>query len=174
MQYRVKSGQNLTEPVTVTELKTYIGYTETDQDSYFGDLITAVRLLVEQHTSLSCIAKIYQVLFERYDWERGWMTLPIAPVDEITSVQVNSEDVEYEVKGLTEQSIYVQTIGDNGISVEYSVEASEHLAIMKTVILMVCAAAFTNKTGYGEFASVSPILTPDALKMLRNIKIPSI
>ena len=87
MQVREKTGQNLTEPITNTQLKTYIGYTASDQDSYLTSLITAVRKQVEKLTSLSAIEKTYQVFFNEYDSNDGWYTLPYAPVKSITSVQ---------------------------------------------------------------------------------------
>ena len=106
MQVREKTGQSLTDPITNTQLKTYIGYTASDQDTYLTSLITAVRKQVEKITSLSAIEKTYQVFFNEYDSNDGWYTLPFAPVKSITSVQSNGSDIVYDESGMTEVRIY--------------------------------------------------------------------
>ena len=55
MQVREKAGQTLTEPLSLDDVKTYLGITETDQDVLIETFITAARKWVEKNTSRSVI-----------------------------------------------------------------------------------------------------------------------
>ena len=169
MQVREKTGQNLTEPITNTQLKTYIGYTATDQDTILPGLITAVRKQVEKITSLSAIEKTYQVFFNEYDSNDGWYTLPFAPVKSITSVQSNGSDIVYDESGMTEVRIYPYWSPDLfGLDVEYVASASDELVVMTECIYEICAANWMNKAG-------TPFVIPaGTVGKIRSIMIPAI
>jgi Phage gp6-like head-tail connector protein len=181
MQFRIKTGQSLTEPVSLTDLKTYLGYNYTDQDAYFTSLITSVREFVENYTSLSCIAKVYEVVFEHGDdtGDRGWFALPIAPVNSISICQINGSDTTYQQRGLTEVEIYpnigsiLQKIDENilfgwlTLNVTYLTDVSDHIAILKDCILEICANSFTDKVGLSTIGK-------GVKRKLDAIKIPSL
>jgi hypothetical protein len=168
MQVREKTGQTLTDPVTAAELKTYLGYTATDQDSYFADLITSARRWVENYTSLSAVSKIYEVFFEVGDDLNGWFTLPYAPVSSITSVHLDGDDVTYEEKGMTEVSIYPYWVPTfEGLNVEYIAGATDQIKVLKDAIYAICAATFKNK-------SSDLVVLPDVKKKLSTVAIISI
>lgn len=167
MQFQLKTGQSLAEPITISELKTYIGYSATDQDSYLTTLITSVRKWVENYTCLSAIEKVYEVAFERGDDLEGWFTLPIAPVLTVDSVQINAVDIEYDEIGLTQVKIYPYTsIGWQGINVEYTAGETDNIEILKDCIYAICAATFVNKTDM--------VIGKDIKNKLNAIRIPVI
>ena len=101
MQVREKSGQTLVEPVDNDDLKTYLGYTQTDQDDIFDMLLTAVRKWVENYTGLSAIAKSYEVFFIPEDSFDGWFNLPFTPFDEITTVTLDTTVLTSDDAGLS-------------------------------------------------------------------------
>jgi len=168
MQFREKSGQSLTEPVTAAELKIYIGYNNTDQDSLFADLITSARQWVENYTSLSAISKIYEVFFESGDDINGWFALPIGPVTSITSVQQDGTIVTYEEKGQSEYSISPYLALDwRGLDVVYVAGVSDKIKILKDAIYDIATATWANK-GKGM------VITGDVRKKLSTIAISAI
>lgn len=50
MQVKEKAGA-ITDPVTLADVKNYIGYTSADQDSLFTQLITSAREWLEDDSS---------------------------------------------------------------------------------------------------------------------------
>lgn len=173
MQFREKSGQSLTEPVTAADFKTYIGYSGTDQDALIAILLTAVRIWVERFTGLSAIAKTYEVFFEAGDDINGWYELPISPVNAVVSTQINGSDVDCTEAGLINYRIYPGCALDyNGLSVEYTVTASAEISILKTAINRITANLFTQKRDMSELTVSS--VDFDTKMLLDSIKKPAI
>ncbi len=164
MQVRVKTGQTLTEPVTTAEFKTYSGYPGTDQDTYIGELITAAREFLENETGISCVSKVYQVEFDRWDmfgddltgigysgYDDGWYRLPISPVTVITSVKIASTAVTYDQRGLKVVDIHPDTVVQTGTSsniLEVEFTAGEANAIIKKAVMRIVTDLFNHREDY--------------------------
>lgn len=177
MQVREKSGQTLTEPVTTAELKTFIGYTGTDQDSLIGSLITAARELLESETGLSVISKVYQVEFDRWDVmydeteQLGWFRLPYSPVTVITTVTIGGVTTTYSQKGLKMVDICPDQIISTGttnniLAVEFT--AGESSARAKNAILRIVSDFFnTREDGMGQTLAS---LSFDTQRLIDNLR----
>jgi hypothetical protein len=144
MQIREKSGQTLVEPVTIDEFKTYIGYSESDQDEIISDLLTACRVWVENYSGKSMIEKTYQVSYSIFDEiQSGWYGIPIAPVDSITSVELAGTAASYDKKHFDEQ---VKPIGIfDDMEIEYIAGVHNQFPALKSAVYRIAANMFTNK-----------------------------
>jgi uncharacterized phiE125 gp8 family phage protein len=130
MDYREKAGQSITEPVTVAEMKTYMGLannTDSD-DALLTTIIKSARLWLEEYTGLSVVSKSYEVRFYREDSYRGYYPLPYSPVTSITSAEINGTAVEYEEKGLDKIMIKPATSIITGTTSEESYMDVEFIA----------------------------------------------
>jgi uncharacterized phiE125 gp8 family phage protein len=164
MQVREKTGQTLTEPCTVAEFKTFSGYPGTDQDALITSLITAARTLLENETGLSCISKVYQVEFDRWDmisddltkvgysgYDEGWYRLPFSPVTAIASVKIASTVVTYDQRGLKVVEIHPDTVVQTGTSsniLEVEFTAGEANTIIKNAILRITSDLFNQREDF--------------------------
>jgi len=103
---------SFSEPVTVTDIKDYIGYPKTDQDSIIAGMITTARQWLETHCALSVVNKQYKAYFEKEDAEDGWYELPVSPVlsDPAIIVQVCGATVDHEEMGLNKKRIRPATV----------------------------------------------------------------
>jgi uncharacterized phiE125 gp8 family phage protein len=164
MQVRVKSGQSLTDPVTASEFKTFIGYPGTDQDALIASMITAAREFLESETGLSCVSKVYQVEFDRWDmisddltkigysgFDDGWYRLPYSPVKLISTVTIGGTTTSYSQRGQKIIEIHpdqlVQTGTSNNIlAVEFT--AGEANNTIKNAILRITSDLFNNREDY--------------------------
>jgi uncharacterized phiE125 gp8 family phage protein len=79
---RVSDPQS--EPVTLTEAKTYLRVDSTDQDSLIGDLIVTARALAEQWLKRSLITQSWKLSYGLA--VGGAIALPMGPIVSITSV----------------------------------------------------------------------------------------
>lgn len=95
---------NLAEPITVSEVKTFLGYPSADQDALISKLITASREFVEKRTALSLVEKNYQAYFERDECDdEGWFELPVSPVNSTTktvTVSMSGTATTFQQKGI--------------------------------------------------------------------------
>ena len=164
MQVRIKTGQTLTEPVTAAEFKTFVGYPGTDQDTFIGELLTAVREFLESETGLSCVSKVYEAEFDRWDmfgddlsgvgysgWDTGWYRLPFSPVTVITTVSIGGVTTTYTQKGLKVIDIRPDTViqtgtTDNTLAVTFT--AGEANKSIKNAILRIASDLFNNREDY--------------------------
>ena len=147
MQVKEKAG-TITEPLTVAEIKIYLGYTATDQDGLFATLITAARQWIEDHFAFSCVSKSYTVYFNKYDSNEGWYELPFAPVTAITTATIDSEDIDYEERGGDTREIYPNEVISTGTTtnelvVEFVAGATSERA--KLGIYRIVSDMFNNK-----------------------------
>ena len=161
MEVKVKTGQSLVEPVTASEFKTYIGYSGSDQDTLIASLITAAREFVELETGVSCLSKVYQAVFTRWDmiyddtttpgvtsYDDGWFRLPFSPVTDIASVKIGGVEVTYDERGLKAVEIHPDTVVQTGVSsneLEVEFTAGESSPIAKNAILRVVSDLFNNR-----------------------------
>jgi len=121
MQYREKSGQTITEPVTVDEMLTYLGIDSLDDDNdiMVSNMIMAARKWLEEYTGLSVVSKSYESRFYTEDEWDEYYELPFSPVISITSVDISGTVVEYDEKGLDRKYIRPQqSIVTNAVSDE--------------------------------------------------------
>ena len=158
MQVREKSGQTLTEPITYAQMKVYMGSDEI-VEAVFNAIIKPARIWLEKYTGCSVISKIYEVEFERDDGYENWYELPFYPVTSITTVQIDSTDVDYYEKGQTIVEIYPQSAistgtSDNTLDVEFIAGASNTLAV-EALYRMVSDLYNTRTTGGGDVSTVS-------------------
>lgn len=150
MQFQEKSGQTLAEPVSVSDFKSYIGYTGSDQDVLIAKMIKAIRRWVERYTGKCAVEKIYQAQFNEYDRLDGKFTLPIGPVKEVASVKINNVDTEYELSGLTESEILINGYVQYPVTVEYTASVSDCVENLELAILRLTANLFKNKRDVSE------------------------
>ena len=90
------------EPVSVAEMKTYMGYPTTDQDTEIGYMITVARQWLENRTGFSCVSKSYKAYFEKIDAVNGWYELPVVPVLSVPAITITvcGTSTTFEQKGL--------------------------------------------------------------------------
>jgi uncharacterized phiE125 gp8 family phage protein len=103
MQLKVLSS-NITEPVSVADVRDHMGYPRTDQDAKIVKLIRVAREWLENRTALSLVNKQYKAYFECEDRKNGWFELPVAPVlsDPAIVVAVCGVTADFDQKGLDE------------------------------------------------------------------------
>lgn len=175
MQVREKALQTLTEPVTASEFKTYIGYSGSDQDSLLATMIKSARLFLESECGFSCISKVYQAEFEKSDAVDGWYKLPFYPVTLITSVEIGDTAVGYEEKGLKVKEIkpdvLFQTIpilgtGLNILQVEFTAGESSDLA--KMAIYRIVADLFNYKEDFVSGVNIA-YLSFDTMRLVNSL-----
>jgi uncharacterized phiE125 gp8 family phage protein len=183
MQVRIKASQTLTEPVTVAEFKTYSGYSGTDQDTLIGTMITAARKFLENETGVSCVSKVYEVDFNRYDmisddlskvgysgWDDGWFRLPFSPVTVISTVTIGGVATTYSQRGLKVVEIrpdaVIQTgTTDNTLAVTFTAGESEEQ--MKIAIMRIVSDLFNNREDYSGMTMAA--LSFDTQRMISNL-----
>ena len=98
----VTADSDITEPLTVQEVKDYLrleGFIDdseslssdfTDDDTLIGELITSARVRLEDYTGLSFIPKTLEIEFTNL---AGNFVIPFGPVTEITSLTYSDEDL---------------------------------------------------------------------------------
>jgi len=173
MQVRIKTGQTLTDPVTTAEFKTFSGYPGSDQDTLIASLITAAREMLEDETGLSCVSKVYEVEFDRWDmisddltkvgyqgWDDGWYRLPYSPVTVITSVEIGGVSTTYTQRGLKTVEIHPDVVvktgtTENTLAVEFT--AGEANTKCKNIILRMVLDFFNHRDDNeaGSYAALS-------------------
>ncbi len=183
MQVRIKTGQTLTEPVTAAEFKTFIGYAATDQDTFIASLITAVREFIENETGISCISKVYEAQFDRWDmfgddltkigytgYYDGWYRLPFSPVTAIASAKIASTAVTYDQRGLKVVDIHPDTVVQTGTAsniLEVEFTAGESNTIIKNAILRIISDLFNYREDYTGLSMSS--ISFDAQRLISQL-----
>lgn len=77
------------EPVTVSELKTFLRLDTTDYDAMLGGYITACREAVEKHTRRTLISTTYELYFDNFPFV---IELIRPPVQSVTSIIYIDDD----------------------------------------------------------------------------------
>jgi uncharacterized phiE125 gp8 family phage protein len=160
----------ITEPITAAQLKTYLGYTATDQDTPIAQIITAARVWFENRTGLSVVSKSYKVYFDKEDRDEGWYELPVSPVLATPAITttVNGVSTTFQQRGLNK--VYVapdNVIGTVGVGAsatpyysEVTFQAGESNEAANQCILEIAAAIFNNRDqGIGVNAARIPFDT---------------
>lgn len=113
------SEEDITEPVTVAEIKDYLRIDLDDDDTLLGILIKAARKSCEAYTNVSFVER--EVTAELMNQSGGW-PLPYGPVGNITAFKnCEGEDVatdDYKIAGI--QFKRVETCFDGPITVSYN------------------------------------------------------
>ena len=106
---REVAGQ--TEPVTLAEAKTYLGVTNTAEDTLITSQIAAARQIAEAFLSRDIVSKEYALTF--IETRTGVLHLYNAPITSVTSVVIDGEaqveDTGYELRGSTDDPVIYLT-----------------------------------------------------------------
>lgn len=114
------------EPISASELKTWMKVDVNEEDSLISTLITQVRGLAEEFTGLSLIDKTIEYFEDDEDIINDWVKLPYPEHDEIEEVKVDGVAVtDYYETGLTQKIIKISSfttsdVKDKGLYVKYT------------------------------------------------------
>jgi uncharacterized phiE125 gp8 family phage protein len=176
MEVKVLST-GIIEPVSVTDCKSFMGYTGSDQDDVIRLLITVAREWLETRTALSVINKQYKAYFEKDDAVNGWYELPFSPVQSTPAITVTvcGTSMTFTQKGLNKVKIkpesYWSTI--SGTTETYYVEvifnAGATNETANEIIKRIVSSLFNNRED-GIDPSVSVGRLPfDTLRLIETI-----
>lgn len=124
------------EPVTATEVKSYLKIDFTDDDTLIETIISGVREMAEELTGLSLIPSTI-VYFEDSDYDDE-IRLPYPEHNDVTEVIQNSEDITDDciITGETEKVVKLPYVYD-GIKITYTTlgtcPAGVKLALLKAI-----------------------------------------
>ena len=124
------------EPVTATEVKSYLKIDFTDDDTLIETIISGVREMAEQKTGLSLIPSTI-VYFEDSDYDDE-IRLPYPEHNDVTEVIQNSEDITADciITGETEKVVKLPYIY-RGIKITYTTlgtcPSGVKLALLKAI-----------------------------------------
>ena len=124
------------EPVTATEVKSYLKIDFTDDDTLIETIISGVREMAEQRTGLSLIPSTI-VYFEDSDYDDE-IRLPYPEHNAVTAVTQNGDDILSDciITGETEKVVKLPYIYD-GIKITYTTlgtcPAGVKLALLKAI-----------------------------------------
>jgi uncharacterized phiE125 gp8 family phage protein len=76
----------IVDPITLADAKSFLRVTIPDEDADITRFITAARSFCEQRTHRPIVAHTCDVFYDRTLNPFGWITLPFAPVQAVTSV----------------------------------------------------------------------------------------
>ena len=123
------------EPVTATEVKSYLKIDFTDDDTLIETIISGVREMAEQKTGLSLIPSTI-VYFEDSDYDDE-IRLPYPEHNDVTEVIQNSDDITDDciITGETEKVVKLPYI--YGVKITYTTlgtcPAGVKLALLKAI-----------------------------------------
>lgn len=123
---QIKYSDIGTEPLTASEVKSWMKVDFTDEDTLIDSLITQIRELTEEFTGLSLVIKTIEYFEEDEDILSDWIKLPYPEHDEIVEVTVDGSVVtDYYETGLTQKMIKVASYSttdvlNKGLKVEYT------------------------------------------------------
>lgn len=73
------------EPLTLEEAKLHLRVDHTDDDAYIAMLIITARNMVENHTGRALLTQTWDYTLSDFP-RRGFITLPLAPLQSVTSI----------------------------------------------------------------------------------------
>ena len=71
---------DIAEPVSVDDVKAFMGYMASDQDAIIFRMIHTAREWLENRCAISIVNKQYKAYFEKIDAVNGWYELPVTPI----------------------------------------------------------------------------------------------
>ncbi len=148
----VTTDSNVTEPVTLQEVKDYLrleGFIDDseslstdfdDDDTLIEELITSCRERLELFTGLSFVPKSYDVELTNL---AGYITLPFGPVNNITSVEdINGTALTYTV---TNNKAKLKTPVQENLIVTYDCGYSSLPKALKEAMMKEIAYRYENR-----------------------------
>jgi len=119
MPNRHRHGRTVTtaptaEPVTLTEVKTHLRITTSDDDTYLNDLIKTAREYTERYTSRAFISQTIDIWFDAFPASSMTpLELPAPPLISVTHIKYyDNDDV---LQTWSSANYIVDTDGDPGI-----------------------------------------------------------
>lgn len=88
----VTTVQPASEPITLSEAKTHLRVTATDEDDYISSLVSAARLVAEGRTGLRLFTQTVVISLDDFPCYNDIIKLAVAPVQSITSVEYYDTD----------------------------------------------------------------------------------
>lgn len=172
-------SKNIEEPITVDDMKAYMGYTPSDQDAVIHRMITTAREWLENRCSISVVNKQYKAYFEKHDLSGGWYELPVSPVQSSPAIAVSvcGTSTTFEQMGLKRVKIAPDTligtisVGATGeiYYVEATFNAGETNLTANEIIKRIVSSMF-NAREDGGGASVHVGRLPfDVLRLIETI-----
>ncbi len=169
-------SQNIKEPVTVDDVKAYMGYPTGDQDALIHHLITTARVWLENRCAISVTEKDYAVYFEKDDRMGNWYELPVSPVVGDIVVLSGGEEVTFSKRGLKKVSI--STVGlyrtvligehpSTGIEVRF--RAGEKNIVANEIIKRIVSTMFNSREDGGGDEVFEGRLPFDTLRLIESI-----
>jgi len=166
------------EPVTVAQVKDYMGYTESDQDEVIFNMIRTARKWLEDRAGLSSVSKSYKAYFEKEDRDPdGWFELPVQPVlaSPAITITVNGTSTTFQQKGLRkvlvkpDNVIGTLRIGATGTTwyMEVTFQAGETNRIAEECIKRIVSSMFNNREDGGEISLAR--MPYDTLRLIESL-----
>lgn len=153
---------SITEPITNTDVKSFMGYpaTDTSQDTTIDSMIKAAREFLEGRTALSLVSKSYKVYFDIEDLDDGWFELPVSPVLDTPAItcEMNGVSTTFEQKGLktirvAPDSVFSTILVGATVGSPYGeviFQAGATNATANNILLELVSIAFNNRDGGGS------------------------
>lgn len=169
---------NITEPITVSEVKTFLGYPSDDQDALITKLISAAREFIEKRTALSLVEKNYQAYFERDECDdQGWYELPVSPVNSTTktiTAAMSGTSTTFQQKGIKRVKILPDAVFGTVLSettdtyyLEVDFWAGASNKMLNDILLSVVAFRFNHRDEGVDLNIAS--LPFDTMQMINQI-----
>jgi uncharacterized phiE125 gp8 family phage protein len=95
----VRSADPASEPISLSEAKTFLRIDGTDEDALITEMISAARIAAEEQTGKSLISQSWQVMYD--DCPPPVVPLAHGPVQSVTSVKSIAENVSETVIAAT-------------------------------------------------------------------------
>lgn len=76
----------VSEPIQLTEAKLYAKIQTTEEDAIAPRWLSAARMKVERDTGVRFLTQTIDVSLDAFPWNALWLTLPVWPVQSVTSV----------------------------------------------------------------------------------------
>lgn len=149
----------ITEPVSLTEVKTHLEITNSDDDDKLTDLIHDAREYSERLCSVSLVPKTI-VLITNWYYEQE---LPYAPIGEVTSVRFRNSSGVYEVTtGYTFDNGYFSSDLKGRFEITYTAgTASLDLSNgLKLALLNMITAKYENRGDVPDESSFREMFLP--------------
>ncbi|HUX56216.1 MAG TPA: hypothetical protein VMV77_04535 [Bacteroidales bacterium] len=169
----------ISEPVNIAEVRDFIGYPSTNQDTVIKKMIITAREWLEEYCAISIVNKQYKAYFEKADALNGWYELPVSPVLSTPAlvVAVRGVTIDFEQMGLNivrvrPYSTY-GTIGVGSTGVNWYMEVTFNAGAANNtadeIIRKIVATMFNARTdGAGEGVQMGR-LPYDTLRLISAI-----